>query len=204
MRAMPHSANRWTARLAELAAETGGNLARHAGRYERTSRRFDISVRDSRLHGIATTTGQLAAAREAEPEEFDLYPADLTGDSLRLPLARGRAVVGGQLRAPRRPDAIPVLGRPGHAAGGVVPCPGWTGRWPMMSWSGARPGAPSRCVSRITSTAPSAPRSVNSYSAWTQSSDGSGSQVRSVKLARRPAASVPPPAPVNSRKSSLT
>ncbi len=78
---MPHSANRWTARLAELAAETGGNLARHAGRYERTSRRFDISVRDSRLHGIATTTGQLAAAREAEPEEFDLYPADLTGDS---------------------------------------------------------------------------------------------------------------------------
>src|SRR6266581_4960275 len=111
MRAMPHSANRWTARLAELAAETGGNLARHAGRYERTSRRFD------------------------------LYPADLTGDSLRLPLARGRAVVGGQLRAPRRPDAIPVLGRPGHAAGGVVPCPGWTGRWPMMSWSGARPGS---------------------------------------------------------------
>src|SRR6266700_6454399 len=112
MRAMPHSASRWPARLAELAAGAGGNLARHAGRYERTSRRFDISVRDSRLHGIATTTGQLAAAREAEPEEFDLYPADLTGDSLRLPLARGRAVVGGQLRAPRRPDAIPVLGRP--------------------------------------------------------------------------------------------
>src|SRR6266702_8775807 len=144
MRAMPHSASHWTARLAELAAETGGNLARHAGRYERTSGRFDISVRDSRLHGIATTTGQLAAAREAEPEEFDLYPADLTGDSLRLPLARGRAVVGGQLRAPRRPDAIPVLGRPGHAAGGVVPCPGWTGRWPMMSWSGRGRAAPAR------------------------------------------------------------
>ena len=58
-----------------------GDLARHAGRYERTSRRFDISVRDGRLHGVVTPTGELAALREAEPEEFDLYPADLTGDS---------------------------------------------------------------------------------------------------------------------------
>jgi CubicO group peptidase (beta-lactamase class C family) len=58
-----------------------GDMARHAARYERTSRRFDISVRDGRLHGIATPTGELAALREAEPEEFDLYPADLTGDS---------------------------------------------------------------------------------------------------------------------------
>lgn len=64
-----------------VAGPLDADLARHAGRYERTSRRFDVSYRGGRLHGVVTTTGQLAAVREAEPEEFDLYPADLSGDN---------------------------------------------------------------------------------------------------------------------------
>jgi CubicO group peptidase (beta-lactamase class C family) len=57
----------------------GLNLGRHTGRYERTSRRFDVSVRDGRLHLAATTTGDLAALMEATPEDLILYPADASG-----------------------------------------------------------------------------------------------------------------------------
>ncbi|HUZ52426.1 MAG TPA: hypothetical protein VMU94_07830 [Streptosporangiaceae bacterium] len=64
-----------------VAATAGAELARRAGRYERTSRRFDVSVRDGRLHAVVTPTGQLAAVRDAEPEELDLHPADPSGDS---------------------------------------------------------------------------------------------------------------------------
>jgi CubicO group peptidase (beta-lactamase class C family) len=62
--------------------ESGGadlNLGQHAGRYERTSRRFDVSVRDERLHLMAVTTGELATLTEATPEDLVLYPADTTG-----------------------------------------------------------------------------------------------------------------------------
>jgi len=62
--------------------ESGGaalDLERHAGRYERTSRQFDVSVRDGRVHLMAATTGELATLTEATPEDLILYPADATG-----------------------------------------------------------------------------------------------------------------------------
>jgi hypothetical protein len=61
---------------------TGGlelGLAQHAGRYERTSRRFDVSVRDGQLHIVLTMTGNLADLTNSEPEELILYPADPSG-----------------------------------------------------------------------------------------------------------------------------
>jgi CubicO group peptidase (beta-lactamase class C family) len=61
-------------------SEPGGpGLDRHAGRYERTSRRFDITVRDGRLHMVLTMTGELAALTAAEPEQLVLFPADSSG-----------------------------------------------------------------------------------------------------------------------------
>ena len=58
---------------------TGLDLGRHAGRYERTSRRFDISAGDGLLHLLVTATGELATLSEAQPEELILYPADASG-----------------------------------------------------------------------------------------------------------------------------
>ncbi len=60
------------------------DLQRHAGRYERTSRRFDVSVRDRKLHVILAVTGDRAMFSEEGPQEFDLHPAGVgitTGDS---------------------------------------------------------------------------------------------------------------------------
>jgi CubicO group peptidase (beta-lactamase class C family) len=53
--------------------------ARHAGRYERTSRRFDLRVRDGQLLLMETLTGNLASLIESEPEELVLHPADISG-----------------------------------------------------------------------------------------------------------------------------
>src|SRR5689334_16032816 len=65
----------------EPASDVDGlDLARHAGRYERTSRRVDVAVQDGHLRMVSTTTGELAAARDSGPERVDLYPADSTGD----------------------------------------------------------------------------------------------------------------------------
>jgi CubicO group peptidase (beta-lactamase class C family) len=55
------------------------DLERHAGRYERTSRRFDVSVRHGRLHMVLAMTGPLAALVGAEPEEVTLHPVDASG-----------------------------------------------------------------------------------------------------------------------------
>ena len=61
-------------------ADPGGpGLDQHAGRYERTSRRFDITVRDGRLHMVLTMTGELAALTATEPEQLVLFPADSSG-----------------------------------------------------------------------------------------------------------------------------
>jgi CubicO group peptidase (beta-lactamase class C family) len=58
------------------------DVSRHAGRYERTSRRFDVAVTDDGgLHAVVLVTGELAVLTEAEPEEFDLLPADSSGDN---------------------------------------------------------------------------------------------------------------------------
>jgi CubicO group peptidase (beta-lactamase class C family) len=55
------------------------DLGRHAGRYERSSRRFDVSVRDGRLHLLLTPTGELATLAASQPEDLILYPADTSG-----------------------------------------------------------------------------------------------------------------------------
>jgi CubicO group peptidase (beta-lactamase class C family) len=55
------------------------NLGRHAGRYERTSRRMDVSVCDGQLHLLLTATGTLGALADAQPEDLILHPADASG-----------------------------------------------------------------------------------------------------------------------------
>jgi CubicO group peptidase (beta-lactamase class C family) len=59
-------------------AGAGGNtdLERYAGRYERMSRRFDVSVRGGQLRMVLTMTGHLAALTDSEPEDLLLHPAD--------------------------------------------------------------------------------------------------------------------------------
>jgi CubicO group peptidase (beta-lactamase class C family) len=57
----------------------GADLERHTGRYERTSRRFDVSVRDEQLRMVVTMTGHLGALIGTEPEELILYPVDSSG-----------------------------------------------------------------------------------------------------------------------------
>ncbi len=59
--------------------EPRDNLERHAGRYERTSRRFEVSVRDGQLRMLLTMTGHLAELVGSQPEELILYPADASG-----------------------------------------------------------------------------------------------------------------------------
>jgi CubicO group peptidase (beta-lactamase class C family) len=55
------------------------DLGRFAGRYERASRRLDVSVRDDGLHMILTPTGELARITDSQPMELSLYPADTSG-----------------------------------------------------------------------------------------------------------------------------
>jgi CubicO group peptidase (beta-lactamase class C family) len=72
---------------APLGTEPGGvrpgqaELGRHTGRYERTARRFDVSVRDQELHALITMTGDRGALSENEPEDVVLHPADASGDN---------------------------------------------------------------------------------------------------------------------------
>jgi uncharacterized Zn-binding protein involved in type VI secretion len=59
-----------------------GDVSRHAGRYERTSRQYEVSVQaDGGLHAVALVTGQLGVVTQAEPTEFDLLPGDASGDN---------------------------------------------------------------------------------------------------------------------------
>lgn len=60
----------------DAGGRTGPELASFAGRYERSSRRFDIAVRDGRLRATLTVTGLLSVVRQSEPEVFELLPAD--------------------------------------------------------------------------------------------------------------------------------
>jgi CubicO group peptidase (beta-lactamase class C family) len=64
-----------------VSALAGADYSRHAGRYERVSRRYDIFGRASGLRAVFETTGQLAALRESQTEELDLYPSDASGDN---------------------------------------------------------------------------------------------------------------------------
>jgi CubicO group peptidase (beta-lactamase class C family) len=58
----------------------GLDLQRHAGRYERTSWRYDVCVRDGLLHVIPGLTDARETFSDDEPKEFDLHPTDATGD----------------------------------------------------------------------------------------------------------------------------
>lgn len=62
-------------------AQDAGNpdLVRLTGRYERTSRRLDVSARDGRLHVILTPTGELATLTDSAPMELSVCPADASG-----------------------------------------------------------------------------------------------------------------------------
>jgi CubicO group peptidase (beta-lactamase class C family) len=62
---------------AERAADL--DLGGHAGRYERTSRRYDVSVRSGRLYLRVTVTGELARLAAPAPQELILHPADVSG-----------------------------------------------------------------------------------------------------------------------------
>ncbi|HTZ28349.1 MAG TPA: serine hydrolase domain-containing protein [Streptosporangiaceae bacterium] len=56
-------------------------LERHAGHYQRASMRYDVSVRDGLLHMVSGPSDDREAFSDEEPHEFDLYPADVTGDN---------------------------------------------------------------------------------------------------------------------------
>jgi CubicO group peptidase (beta-lactamase class C family) len=75
-----HSGATMPAEPAPVAGPEKVDLVQYAGRYERTSRRFDVSVRNGRLHAVSTLTGDLAALTQTEAEELDLYPADTSGE----------------------------------------------------------------------------------------------------------------------------
>ncbi|HSS22951.1 MAG TPA: serine hydrolase domain-containing protein [Mycobacterium sp.] len=57
------------------------HLERHTGRYERTSCWYDVWVREGRLHLVSGVSGEFAAFSDEGPHEFDLHPADGTGDN---------------------------------------------------------------------------------------------------------------------------
>jgi CubicO group peptidase (beta-lactamase class C family) len=116
---------------------TEPDLARYAGRYERSSRRFDVSVRDGQLYLLLTATGELARLAEAQPEELILYLADASGVNF---VCRSYdhepwvPVSFGQLA-----DGCPYL----FAGGRLTPRIGLPGRAP---WPGSpgRPPSPAR------------------------------------------------------------
>jgi len=57
------------------------DLDRHAGRYERASMRYEVSVRDGLLHLVSGPSDDREDFSDEGPHEFDLHPADATGDS---------------------------------------------------------------------------------------------------------------------------
>ena len=61
------------------AAQADLGVQELAGRYERTSRRFEVSLRDGQLYIFVTMTGKLADLVNSEPEELLLHPADSSG-----------------------------------------------------------------------------------------------------------------------------
>jgi CubicO group peptidase (beta-lactamase class C family) len=97
------------------AGPVDADLRRHAVRYERTSWRYDVAVRDGRLHVIPGMTDDREAFSDDEPQEFDLYPADATGDRFVARLYDGdpwSPVIFGRLG-----DQTPYI----YASGRVTP-----------------------------------------------------------------------------------
>ncbi len=99
-----------------LAAEV--DLGQHAGRYERTSRRFDVSVRHGQLRIVLTMTGNLAALTGSEPEELVLHPADpFDSSGTRFVLRSGDDEPWVPLIFGRLGDGTPYI----HLSGRVTP-----------------------------------------------------------------------------------
>jgi CubicO group peptidase (beta-lactamase class C family) len=120
------------------------DLGRHAGRYERTSRRFDVAVRDGQLHLLLTATGALAALSGGQPEDLVLYPADGSGVNFVCRTYDHEPwvpVTFGELA-----DGTPYL----FAGGRVTPRAGLSARapWPGSSGLPSSParGSPARCA----------------------------------------------------------
>ncbi|MGA9346873.1 MAG: serine hydrolase domain-containing protein [Nocardioidaceae bacterium] len=59
----------------------GDRLARHVGRYERTSRRYDVSAQGDRLQLVSTMLGDRALIGDEGPQTLELHPVDGTGDN---------------------------------------------------------------------------------------------------------------------------
>ncbi|HZR52149.1 MAG TPA: serine hydrolase domain-containing protein [Streptosporangiaceae bacterium] len=61
------------------ASQDVAGYAGYTGRYERTARRYDVSVADGHLRATAMTTSSLATLTGPQPDEVTLLPADDTG-----------------------------------------------------------------------------------------------------------------------------
>jgi CubicO group peptidase (beta-lactamase class C family) len=77
----------------------GADLEQYAGRYERTSRRFDVSIRHGEPRVVLTMTGNLAMFTDSEAEDLAMRPFDASGtrfvlrsrdDEPWVPLSFGR------------------------------------------------------------------------------------------------------------------
>lgn len=55
------------------------DLRPRVGSYQRTSRRFDVSLHDGQLRAVSTMTRDEALVGDEGPEEFVLHPVDATG-----------------------------------------------------------------------------------------------------------------------------
>ncbi len=55
--------------------------ARHVGRYERTSRRYDVTLRGQMLHVLSELTGDRTELSDEWSAEFDLHPVDVEGSA---------------------------------------------------------------------------------------------------------------------------
>jgi CubicO group peptidase (beta-lactamase class C family) len=86
---------------------TDADLRRHAGRYERTSRMFDVTVREGRLHIVSSYTGDLAALTDEEPVAVDLYQSDSSGERFVCRSSEGQPWTG--LAFGRLADGTPYL-----------------------------------------------------------------------------------------------
>ncbi len=115
-----------------VARPTESDLSRHTGRYERTSRRLEVSIRDGRLHCHLGDDRRPGGVRRRGTAGVRPVPRRLCrgcGRQLRVPPVRPSAVDPGDLRPARRSDAVPFRFRSHNAARRVTPWPSCPGCW---------------------------------------------------------------------------
>jgi hypothetical protein len=96
------------------------DLSRHVGRYERTSERFDVTIRDGQLHVLVTPTGELERLDEEGPQELVLHAVDATGDNFVFRLQEGEPWA--PLRFDRLDDGTPYV----YVGYRITPSTNWT------------------------------------------------------------------------------